>query len=82
MNARTTRRFALILLVLLLAVTMVVPAYAHPPCNDADGDGSPSGREFGLYHVRMSALNGGMGLGTGGMAPGYMHTGFSICLDR
>jgi hypothetical protein len=47
-----------------------------PPCNDADGDGSPSGREYAQNHVTELAHKGM--LGNGGHKPGEHH-GFSAC---
>lgn len=51
------------------------PAQA-PPCNDANGDGSPSGREYAQFHVTALAHEGM--LGNGGHKPGE-HRGFSLC---
>jgi hypothetical protein len=47
-----------------------------PPCNDTDGDGSPSGQEYAQFHVAALAHEGM--LGTGGHKPGEHH-GFSLC---
>ena len=47
-----------------------------PPCNDGDGDGSPSGRDYAQFHVTALA-HAGM-LGAGGHKPGEHH-GFSLC---
>jgi hypothetical protein len=47
-----------------------------PPCNDTDGDGSPSGREYAQFHVTALAHEGM--LGAGGHKPGEHH-GFSLC---
>ena len=47
-----------------------------PPCNDGDGDGSPSGREYAQFHVTQLAHEGM--LGAGGHKPGEHH-GFSLC---
>ena len=47
-----------------------------PPCNDTNGDGSPSGREFAQFHI--TALAGEGMLGNGGHKPGE-HRGFSAC---
>jgi hypothetical protein len=72
------KRLAVVLLVLIIALVAVVPAFAHsaPPCNDSDGDGSPSGREYAQHHIRSLATEGG--LGEGGHKPGA-HRGFSVC---
>jgi hypothetical protein len=61
------------------AMAIAAPAAAHtaPPCNDTDGDGSPSGFEYAAHHV--SALAQAGGLGAGGHKPGS-HQGFSLCL--
>jgi hypothetical protein len=63
-----------------LIVALAVPASAHsaPPCNDADGDGAPSGREYAAHHIVPLATAGA--LGAGGHVPGS-HGGFSLCLD-
>lgn len=70
-------------MVLGLALTFFIvgvqPAAAEHnlgPCNDADGDGSPSGREYAQHHIVPLAKAGGMG--EGGHKPGSHH-GFSIC---
>ena len=47
-----------------------------PPCNDTDGDGSPSGREYAQFHISAMAQEGM--LGNGGHKPGS-HRGFSLC---
>jgi hypothetical protein len=47
-----------------------------PPCNDTDGDGSPSGFEYAQFHVTALAQEGM--LGAGGHIPGT-HRGFSLC---
>ncbi len=64
---------------LFLLGSLVGGAAAHtaPPCNDADGDGSPSGREYAAHHI--AALAHEQGLGSGGHIPGA-HRGFSLCL--
>jgi hypothetical protein len=46
------------------------------PCNDGDGDGSPSGFEYAQNHVTELAHLGM--LGNGGHKPGE-HRGFSLC---
>jgi len=73
------RTFAAVLAALALAAALAVPASAHsaPPCNDSDGDGSPSGAEYAAHHIRALAVEGG--LGEGGHKPGS-HRGFSLCL--
>lgn len=62
----------------LLAVATVLPASAHlaGPCNDSDGDGSPSGREYAAHHISAFAKAGL--LGGDGHIPGS-HQGFSVC---
>lgn len=47
-----------------------------PPCNDTDGDGSPSGHEYAQFHITALAHEGM--LGAGGHKPGG-HKGFSLC---
>lgn len=53
-------------------------AHSAPPCNDSDGDGSPSGFEYARHHIRSLALDGA--LGNGGHKPGG-HCGFTLCLN-
>ena len=68
---------SLIIGVLLLAAT-TVPAFAQVmgPCNDANGGGMPSGREYAEHHISALAKIGG--LGAGAHKPGS-HQGFSVC---
>ncbi len=62
---------------LAAALVLVGGASAQaPPCNDTDGDGSPSGREYAQFHVTALAHEGM--LGNGGHKPGS-HRGFSAC---
>ncbi|MBW3606627.1 MAG: hypothetical protein KY460_17305 [Actinobacteria bacterium] len=72
------RRFALLLLVVVLTLGLSVPALAHEagPCDDSDGDLAPSGREYAAHHIVSLAQVGG--LGDGGHKPGS-HQGFSLC---
>ena len=65
-------------LVFVLALATPVLAESAPPCNDTDGDGFPSGREYARYHVVPMAQAGE--LGAGGHVPGE-HMGFSFCKD-
>ena len=58
-----------------LAVASVVPAAAHDPCNDQNGDGSPSGFEYAKFHVSELAKQGLIG---SVHKPGE-HRGFSLC---
>ena len=62
---------------LLLATTAVAGAHSAPPCNDSNGDGSPSGAEYAAHHIAFLAQE--RGLGNGGHKPGS-HMGFSLCL--
>lgn len=64
-------------LALAAAIAAPVAADTLPPCNDASGDGGPSGREYAAHHVTQLA-QAGM-LGSGGHQPGT-HRGFSLCL--
>jgi len=63
----------------IAALALGVPGGAAqaPPCNDTNGDGSPSGFEYAQYHVAALAKEGA--LGAGGHKPGTHH-GFSACL--
>jgi hypothetical protein len=65
-------------LVLAVMASPVPTAGAQaPPCNDTDGDGAPSGREYATHHVSAMAREGM--IGGGGHIPGS-HQGFSLCL--
>ncbi len=75
MRKRIAAGFAGIALALALAAP--VAAHSAPPCNDTDGDGSPSGRDYATHHIRPLAQDGA--LGNGGHKPGS-HRGFSLCL--
>lgn len=72
-------KLMVLVLVVVIALVAAVPAFAHtaPPCNDADGDGSPSGAEYAAHHISALAQEGG--LGNDGHKPGA-HQGFSLCL--
>ena len=76
------RRNLSILLLALLTVTLISTtitnssAHAAPPCNDSDGDGSPSGHEYAKHHISSLAKLGN--LGNDGHKPGS-HQGFSVC---
>lgn len=72
------KKLVVLSLVLLLALTLATPVFAHsaPPCNDTDGDGSPSGAEYAAHHI-VELARAGM-LGNGGHVPGD-HRGFSLC---
>ena len=62
--------------VLALALAPVSAADVAGPCNDADGDGMPSGLEYATYHVAAGAHEGIIGHEH---KPGS-HMGFSACL--
>lgn len=64
---------------LALAAMMAgaVAADTLPPCNDADGDGGPSGAEYARHHVSALAKQGMIG---SEHIPGT-HRGFSACLN-
>ncbi|WP_108025028.1 hypothetical protein [Melghirimyces profundicolus] len=51
-------------------------AHQAPPCNDSNGDGSPSGQEYAHHHIVPMAQSGH--LGNDGHKPGT-HRGFSVC---
>lgn len=74
----TTKNLIILTIVLLIALAMVVPAFAHQagPCNDSDGDGEFSGREYAEHHIAFAAQAGA--LGNDGHKPGS-HQGFSAC---
>lgn len=73
-----TKKLLLMSLVLLLTLAFATPAFAHsaPPCNDSNGDGSPSGAEYAEHHIVSLATAGA--LGNDGHKPGT-HRGFSLC---
>ena len=64
-------------LALVLVTAGAAGAHTAPPCNDTNGDGSPSGAEYAAHHIAALAKIGG--LGNGGHKPGS-HQGFSLCL--
>ena len=72
------KKMIVLSLVLLLTFILVTPVFAHsaPPCNDANGDGSPSGAEYAAHHIVPLAQDGA--LGNDGHKPGAHH-GFSLC---
>lgn len=72
------KTLTVVLLVVVIAFLAVTPAFAHNagPCNDTNGDGSFSGREYAEHHIVALALAGSLGFG--GHIPG-VHHGFSAC---
>lgn len=75
MRKAVAAMFASLALAALMAGTAA--ADTLPPCNDANGDGMASGREYAQHHVRANAREGM--IGAGGHIPGT-HSGFSLCL--
>ena len=74
------RRILVIGTLILAVIFLAVPtaqAQGAPPCNDTDGDGTPSGHEYATHHVSAMAMEGMIGLGD--HIPGS-HQGFSLCL--
>jgi len=72
------KKFVLVLLVVVIAMLAVSTAFAAepmPPCNDMNGDGSPSGYEYAHGHIVALAHLGMLGQGH---KPGT-HMGFSTC---
>lgn len=67
-----------LLLTAAMLVVLAGTALAHNagPCNDSDGDGSASGRDYAQHHIVAAAHDGA--LGEGGHKPGS-HQGFSVC---
>lgn len=63
-------------LALVAALAGGAAADTLPPCNDAGGDGRPSGAEYARHHVSALARQGMIG---SAHVPG-MHRGFSLCL--
>jgi hypothetical protein len=74
---RKTIAAALASLALVAVIAAPVAADTLSPCNDADGSGSPSGREYAAHHITQLA-RAGM-LGGEEHTPGG-HQGFSLCL--
>jgi hypothetical protein len=70
------KKLIVVSLVLLLTFALATPVFAASPCNDTNGDGSPSGYEYATYHI-VPLATAGM-LGAGGHIPGEHH-GFSLC---
>ena len=72
------RRFVIALIAAgALAAASVLPVAAQAaPCNDTNGDGSPSGFEYAQFHVAALAHEGLIGHVH---KPGE-HQGFSLCL--
>jgi len=72
------KKLMLVILVVALAMTIVSTAFAAPmpPCNDFNGDGSPSGFEYAQYHIVAAAQAGILGHVH---KPGAAHQGFSVC---
>ena len=72
------KNILVVTLVLLLALALATPVFAHNagPCNDTNGDGSPSGAEYAAHHIVALATEGE--LGADGHVPGS-HRGFSFC---
>ena len=61
-----------------LLVGSAASAAAHQagPCNDSDGDGAFSGREYAQHHIVPGAHAGFIGQEH---KPGAAHQGFSAC---
>jgi hypothetical protein len=72
------KKFFLLLSVmaLSLAISGVASAHTESPCNDTDGDGMSSGKEYAQHHI--VALAHQQMLGDGGHKPGK-HQGFNLC---
>ena len=72
------KRVITLITVAMLVLAYAVPASAHtaPPCNDANGDGNPSGNEYATHHISAKAKLGE--IGGNGHVPGS-HKGFSLC---
>lgn len=76
------RSILLLVLVLLLALVSVVPAFAHgaPPCEDS---GEPGNSDYAEHHIAFMAKNGDIGAvdhdGDGAFHTPGSHKGFSLC---
>jgi hypothetical protein len=75
--------FVAVLLLVLLFVPVAFAGHNAGPCNDSDGDGSFSGREFAEHHVTALAQGGDVGAvdhdGDGMQHTPGSHRGFSAC---
>jgi len=69
------KKLLILVLVFVIAMMIVSTAFAAPPCNDANGDGSYSGYEYAQNHIVPLANIGFLGQGH---KPGTHH-GFSVC---
>jgi len=72
------KKLVLVLLVVVISMMAVSTAFAAepmPPCNDMNGDGSPSGYEYAHGHIVALAKLGLLGQGH---KPGS-HMGFAAC---
>lgn len=70
-------RLAIATALALLSLTLAAGSVAaHGPCADIDGDGSPSGQEYGQFHISSHAPHG---VALDAHNPGT-HQGFSLCL--
>jgi hypothetical protein len=69
------KKVLFLILIFAIAMMTVSTAFAAPPCNDTDGDGSPSGYEYAKNHIVPLAKDGILGQGH---KPGSHH-GFSAC---
>ena len=67
---------ALVAAVALATISVMPVAAQADPCNDTNGDGSPSGSEYAQFHVSALAQEGLLGHVH---KPGE-HQGFSLCL--
>lgn len=61
---------------LLMVALAAGPVAAHGPCDDVDGNGSPSGQEYGRFHISSHSPHG---VALDAHNPGT-HQGFSLCL--
>jgi len=68
---------ALTMAALLSLGIAVGPVAAHGPCDDVNADGSPSGVEYGLFHISSHTPHG---VGIAGAHNPGTHQGFSLCL--
>lgn len=73
----TRRLMAALAMALLTGAFAAGAASAHGPCDDIDGDGSASGREYAQFHISSHTPHGVAH--SGAHNPGT-HQGFSLCL--
>jgi hypothetical protein len=81
-EAKMKRNLLIVLLILVISLVAVVPAFAHgaPPCNDS---GDPGHSDYAKHHITFLAHNGDLGQvdhdGDGVSHVPGSHQGYSLC---